>query len=269
VPVYVSDSNTGPFGPQSIEAGAEVRRIYGDFLNRRLGAGSVHLYILKPDGSSLTGLGPIEAAQPNTLKHLLTEVIGALGTQPGAPAVAPRPQSVPPKSDSGGLVLHLVARSASGGNWHEFPSENWLILSRPEWTQLFPREMPQTGASWQLDPILTRKLLGRFYPQTEETTNQDRNRVDEASLRLTVTATGAGVARARIDGRLRMKHSFYPGKDSEDDVDATLLGFLDFDPTNQRIQRLRITTERATYKNEAFGAALRSVSAETLEALGH
>ena len=164
--------------------------------------------------------------------------------------------------------MHLVSRSARGGNWHEFPSENWLVLSRPEWTQLFPREMPQAGASWQLDPTLTRKLLTRFYPQTEETTNQDRNRFDEASLRLTVTATDNGMARARIDGRLRMKHAFYPGKDSEDDVDATLLGFVDFDPASRRIQRLRIVTERATYKDEAFGAALRSVSAETLEALG-
>lgn len=263
----MSNQNPGSFGPPSAEARSEVQRIYGDFLNRKLGAGTVHVYILKPDGSSLTGLGPVEAAQPEMLKHLLTDVIGQLGTKPGAPAVRPRPQSVPPKSDAGDLVLHLVSRSHGGGNWHEFPSENWLVLSRPEWMQLFPREAPQAGASWQLDPTLTRKLLSRFYPQTEETTNQDRNRVDEASLRLTVTATGAGVARARIDGRLRMKHAFYPGKDSEDDVDATLVGFLDFDPASQHIQRLRITTERATYKNEAFGAALRSVSAETLEAL--
>ena len=56
-----------------------MRRIYGDFLKKKLGAGEVHLYILKPDGSSLTGLGPIEAAQPNVLKRLLTDVIGQFG----------------------------------------------------------------------------------------------------------------------------------------------------------------------------------------------
>ncbi len=207
-----------------------MRRIYGDFLNKKLGAGEVHLYILKPDGSSLTGLGPIEAAQPTVLKRLLTDVIGQLGTRPGEPAVKPRPQSVPPKSDAGDLVLHLVSRSARGGNWHEFPSENWLVLSRAEWIQLSPRERPQAGASWQLDPTVTRKLLTRFYPQTEETTNQDRNRFDEASLRLTVTAMESSAARARIDGRLRMKHAFYPGKDSEDDVDATPPGLRGFRP---------------------------------------
>jgi hypothetical protein len=264
----MSNQNPGPFGSPSAEARAEVQRIYGDFLNRKLGAGTVHLYILKPDGSALSGLGPVEVAQPDVLKRLLTNVIGQLGTRPGDPTVKPRPQSVPPKSDAGDLVLHLVSRSHGSGNWHEFPSENWLILSRPEWTQLFPRETPHAGLSWQLDPTLARKLLARFYPQTEETTNQDRNRIDEAALRLTVTATGDGVARARMDGRLRMKHAFYPGKDSEDNVDATLLDFVDFDATNLHIQRLRIVTERATYKNEAFGAALRSISAETLQGLG-
>jgi hypothetical protein len=62
--------------------------------------------------------------------------------------------------------------------------------------------------TWQLAPALTRKLLTRFYPQTEETSDADRNRIDEAWLRLTVTKTGAGVARARFDGKLRMKHSY-------------------------------------------------------------
>jgi hypothetical protein len=195
-------------------------------------------------------------------------VIGQLGVKPGAPAVKPRPQSVPPKSEAGDLVLYLVSRSHGTGNWHEVPSENWFVLSQPEWTQFFPPEKPHAGLAWQLDPTLTRKLLARFYPQTEETSNQDRNRIDEASLRLTVTAMSAGLARARIDGRLRMKHAFYPGKDSEDDVDATLLGFLDFDSLNRHIQRLRIITDRATYKNEAVGVALRSVSSETLEAVG-
>jgi hypothetical protein len=244
-----------------------VRRIYSDFVSHKLGAGDVHLYILRPDGSSLAGLDPGEAANPQTLEHFLTGIVHQLGTVSGAPLIKPRPQSIPPQFHAGDLVTHLVARSFTTGDWHEFPSENWIVLSREEWLPLLPAKAPRTGDSWQLNPALTRKLLTRFYPQTEETSDADRNRIDEASLRLTITAVADGVARARFDGRLRMKHSFYPGKDREDDVGATLTGFLDFDPTGQHIQRLRLVTERATYMGTDFGAALNSVSAETLEAL--
>jgi hypothetical protein len=181
--------------------------------------------------------------------------------------IKPRPQSIPPTSKPDDLVTHLVARSFTPGNWHEFPSENWIVLTRDEWQQLLPGQAPREGDSWLVATALTRTLLTRFYPQTEEVSDTDRNRIDEASLRLTITKVGEGVARARFDGKLHMKHSFYPGKDHEDDVDATLTGFLDFDSAERRIQRMRLITGHGTYMGVEFGAALNSVSAETLEAL--
>jgi hypothetical protein len=202
------------------------------------------------------------------MKALLTGVIQRLGTAPGAPLVKPRPQSAPPGSNPGDVVLHLVARSQSGGPWHEFPSENWSVLTRQESLQLLPHDPPRPGLSWELDPALTRKLLGRFYPQTEETSNHDRNRIDLARLQLTITTVSGDLVRARIDGAVRMKHSFYPGKDHEDMVEAKIAGFLDFAATNRRIERFRLVTEKATYMGTPFDAALRSVSQETLEALG-
>jgi hypothetical protein len=268
VPVYASNQATGPYQSEPLQARAEVRRIYGDFQSRKLGAGTVHLYILKPDASSLTGLGPGEAADPVTLERLLTSVIRQLGTVPGAPLVKPRPQSVPPLPQPEELVTHLVSRAFGHGAWHEFPSENWIIFSHQEWLQLLPSQAPHPGDTWQLGPALIRKLLTRFYPQTEEVSNADRNRIDEATLRLTITTIAPDVARARFDGKLRMEHSFYPGKDrGEEDVDATLTGFFDFNPAERHIQRLRLVTDRAIYMNTEFGAALTSVSAETLEAL--
>jgi hypothetical protein len=267
VPVYASNQLPGPYQTEPEQARAEVRRIYVDFLNRKLGVGDVHLYILKPDGASLAGLDPDSAMNPEKLEPFLTGIIHQLGTTPGAPVVKPRPQSIPPVTKPDELVTHLVSRSFTPGNWHEFPSENWIVLTREEWMQLLPKQLPREGDSWQLAPALTRKLLTRFYPQTEETSDADRNRMDEAWLRLTVTKMGAGVARARFDGRLRMKHAFYPGKDHEDDVEATLTGFVDFDSAERRIQRMRLITGHATYIGVEFGAALNSVSAETLEAL--
>jgi hypothetical protein len=271
VPVYASNQLPGPYQTEPEQARAEVRRIYVDFLNRKLGVGDVHLYILKPDGASLAGLDPDSAMNPEKLEPFLTGIIHQLGTPPGAPVVQPRPQSIPPVTKPDELVTHLVSRSFTPGNWHEFPSENWIVLTRDEWMQLLPSALPgqalREGDSWQLAPALTRKLLTRFYPQTEETSDADRNRIDEASLRLTATKIGAGVTRARFDGKLRMKHSFYPGKDHEDDVEATLTGFVDFDLAERRIQRMRLITGHATYIGMEFGAALNSVSAEKLEAL--
>jgi len=75
-----------------------------------------------------------------------------------------------------------------------------------------------------------------------------------------------GMARARIDASLKMLHSFYPGRNSGELVEAKLMGFMDFSPGERSIQRLRLVTEKATYGDEQFDAALRSVSRETLEA---
>jgi hypothetical protein len=86
----------------------------------------------------------------------------------------------------------------------------------------------------------------------------ERSRIDKQHLSLTVMSIRDGIVRARFDGTLRMKHgSLAQNEDSF--VDAVLTGFLEFDPNTRSIQRLRLVTKKATYINEAFSAALRSV----------
>ncbi|HWB82782.1 MAG TPA: hypothetical protein VG675_01495 [Bryobacteraceae bacterium] len=267
VPVYVSHQDPGPAGPVTAAQAAEVHRIYVDFIRKKLGSGTVHVYILKPDGSSFRGMDIGPAVQPGKLEAFLTGIAQELGTTAGPPVVKPHPQSVPGPHGPNDLVFHLVARGGSHNSWGHFPSENWIVLSRQEWMSLLPRGAVAVGASWEVDPAVAHKLLTRFYPQTEEVNNKDRNRIDLASLRMTVVKSANGVTRARIEGNLRMKHSFYPGKDQENDVQATLTGFMDFEPATHRIQRLRLVTQKATYMNDEFSAALTSVSSETLSAL--
>jgi hypothetical protein len=105
--------------------------------------------------------------------------------------------------------------------------------------------------------------LVRFYPTTE---NNDlgTNRIDRQSLRATVLSIKEGVARARLSGSLRMKHAFYPGRADNLFVEASLLGYLDFEVEGRRIRTLRLITDQATYgdSNRHFGAALRSVAAK-------
>ena len=69
-----------------------------------------------------------------------------------------------------------------------------------------------------------------------------------------------GVVRARLDGRLRMKHPFYH-RDDDNFVEATLLGFLDFESGSGRVVNLQLITTEATYGRLHFGVAVRTVAA--------
>jgi hypothetical protein len=166
------------------------------------------------------------------------------------------------------MVLHLVSRSLAGGSWHEFPAENWIVLSKPEWAQLLPAEAPTLKTSWEVPRPVAVKLAEWIYPQNEEKTQVNRSRVDVAAFRLTVVAVENGLARARIDGKVRLKHTFYPGGTAEDFADSELLGFADFDVSKRTIQRLRLATNKASYAGTEFRASLVSMSRETLDALG-
>lgn len=267
VPVYSSNEDTNQTGTAPPEEKSERSRIYNETAQAKLPLGDVNVYVLGPDGHPVDALGVVAAMNVDQLTQMLERVVQRLHTAPGAPVVKPTTISVPPTSASESLVMHLTARRASKGSWGEFPSENWLILSRPEWSTLLPTDAIKVGSSWDFSKEMTARLLTKFYPQTEETSNADRNRIDHASLKATVVSIENGMARARLDGTLKMKHTFYPGKQDNNFVNATLLGFMDFEPDKHRIETFRLVTSKATYGAEDatdFGAALRSMPAGNL-----
>jgi hypothetical protein len=267
VPVTSSNESVEGNGSASPDEKAERRRIYNDFYTKGLGVGDVHVYILGPDRSSVGGLGIGNALEPEKMIQMLEAMAQKLHIAGGPPVIKPRPRSVPPTNDAASMVFHLTARGNRTGSWREFPSENWVVLSGPESKQLLPTGAAALGTSWEVPPDIAKKFYQWFYPQTEDTSITNRSRIDQQSMRMTVVTLENGMARARIEGALRMKHSYYPGRDTDEFVNATVLGFMDFDVVQQRIQRLRVVTEKAIYGQEAFGVALRSVSRETLQSL--
>jgi hypothetical protein len=267
VPVTSSNETVEANGSASPEEKAERRRIYNDFYGKGLGVGDVHVYILAPDRSSVGGLGIGNALEAEKMIQMLEATAQKLHIVGGAPAIKPRPRSVPPQSDAASMVFHLTARGNRTGSWREFPSENWIVLSGPESKQLLPTSPVALRTSWEVPAEIAKKFYQWFYPQTEDTSIVNRSRIEQESMRMTVVTLENGMARARIEGALRMKHTFYPGRDTDEFVSATVLGFMDFDVAQQRIQRLRMVTEKAIYGQEPFGVALRSVSRETLRAL--
>jgi hypothetical protein len=68
-----------------------------------------------------------------------------------------------------------------------------------------------------------------------------------------------GIARASIQGELRMTHQFYPGRADDNVVDATAVGYLDFETATKRVRSMRLVTDRATYGTGKLEVVVRSV----------
>jgi hypothetical protein len=259
----------GENGSASPEEIKERKRVYLEFYAKNLGVGNVHVYVLAPDASAMGGLDITSAGNVDKMIALLQQTTTKLNTRPVPPVVKPHAMSHPPAIAPDALVIHLVSRALADGSWHEYPSENWIVLSRAEWTQLLPAAKPTATTTWDIPHPLAVKLAEWVYPQNEDTTLANRSRVDIADFHLTVETLQGDLARARIGGKIRLLHSFYPGTQSQDFADSELTGYLDFNTADRSIQRLRIVTTKANYANKwSFATSLISMSRETLEALG-
>jgi len=278
-----------------MEEKAAYQRVFQEFyqLNQknqplgkpRLSVGTVHAYVLAADGKPFDSLH-VGEAKPNQVIAMLERAIQTLHVVEGTPAVTPSPQSVPPEAKHESLVLHLTARylvpksqpgarkglddeyvpaapklgTERSGQWSALPSEDWIEFKRAAWLKLLPTGNIGVGSSWDMDKEVVGQLLTRFYPTTENN-DLSTNRIDRQSLKATVLQMQDGVIRARIDGCLKMKHTFYPHRDDGNFVEATTVGYIDFELDRSRIHTLRLVTDEATYggPSRQFGVAVRSV----------
>src|SRR6266446_4826715 len=102
-----------------------------------------------------------------------------------------------------------------------------------------------------------RQTADLFYPPTENN-DLSRNRFERQSMKATAISVHNGVARARIEGELKMQHSFYHKEDGKA-VEATVVGFIDFEPSSRTIRSFQLVTDQATYGGGTFGVAVRSL----------
>src|SRR5262245_61046079 len=116
VPVYVSnDDIPGDAGAAKKER-AERDRILRDFLDAKMSAGSVHVYVLTPEAKPVGSIhvahaGDKDKATGKTRTLLLLEkAVAELKPEKGKPVVKPAAQSAAPKAPADALVLHLTAR---------------------------------------------------------------------------------------------------------------------------------------------------------------
>lgn len=277
VPVYVSNEDYDEAGLVSPEERAERNRIWRDANEAGLSSGTVHAYVLAPDGRVSDSLHVARAARVEETQAMLERAIETYRPQGGAPLVKPAPQSRPPEAAPGGLVLHLTARyleraddrlvplsdvglgETRNASWSAYAAENWIMYSAEDVRRLLPADASKLGDAWDIDPALATRVFLLCYPSTE-CNDAGRNRIEEQQLQAEIVSLEEGTARARLTGRLTMKHNFYPGREDDNRVEATFVGYLDFDPDQRQVRTLRFATERATYANRPFGVAIDSVA---------
>jgi hypothetical protein len=273
VPVYTANEDYRDGGSASPEERAELERIHREGHAKKLSVGSVHAYVLGPDGELVDSLHVAEAFKIERLISMLEGSVSRLGTAAAEPVVKPASQSAPPAA-AGELVLHLTARylerkgdaysliEDAGGNWSAFPGEDWIRLSKAQWSRLMPPVGAKPGATWEIAPDTAKILFNRFYPPTENN-NLSKNRIERQSLKGTILSVNGRLAVARLEGSLKMSHPFYHKEDGKQ-VEAGVIGYLRFDPRTRQIRTLQLVTDEAHYgapseDGQPFGVVVRSL----------
>jgi hypothetical protein len=257
VPVYLAQEDLAADGAAPQSEKAEYQRIFREALAQGLSTGTVHVFLIAPDGKPLDSLHVAHAAKTDTLLAMLDRAIEKLKLEPGKPLIEPRPQSCPPKCEDGSLVLHLASQSLRGGGSWDGLSENWIVYTPQEIARLLPKGDPAAGERWQIEPKLAARLLTHVYPVTENN-DVSQNKILGQSLAGRVLSVDGDRVLARLDGRLKMRHNFYY-KDDGNTVEATLAGYVEFRAGERpQIRTLKLATVKASYGGGEFGVAVRT-----------
>jgi hypothetical protein len=152
-------------------------------------------------------------------------------------------------------VVHLTARPLTGGGSWDGVSENWLTLSADAIAKLSPSHSAKPGDKWRVDAKALRPILLYMYPVTENN-DPKTNRIDAADVEGKLLPDGATV---RLDGRLRMRHSFYPLRPDDSAVEAKFVGLVEFSKDGG-IKRFRLATASAKYGGGTFAVCVESAN---------
>lgn len=257
VPYYTSKSIVTDRRQSLDHEWAASLEILNEARENGMSGGTVHVYILSPDGPLFKSSHVGEALRtPNTVR-LLEEAIAKFQVKPGSPLAIPTAQCPPPSFTDRQMNLHIVTRSREGeGGWPGV-TEDWLQLEETEWRKLYPAHTPTSGQSWEIDAELAKKLLIQIYPPSA---NNDpaHQQIEHLSLQAEWAEQDKDRLMARVVGRIRMRHDFHAKDQHWDMVDATLVGYMVLPHNGHAPPQLYLMSERAKYGNAKFSAALHS-----------
>ncbi len=272
VPVYLTNEDYRDGGSAPAEEKAELLRIHREASAKSLSVGTVHAFILAPDGSVRDSMHTVQVAKPDQLLAMLDRNARALNVSAGQPIIAPKPPAIP-SCAPGEVQLHLTSRYlerragslvpvvSDSGDWSSLASEDWITLTTGDLNLMIPKSGLAVGKTWQVDPAASARLFLHFYPPTENW-DIEKNRIRESELTGRAESVERGIAKVLFSGRLKMDHWFYHKPDGRF-VEADVAGYADVDVKTRRLIRFRLITESADYKGDnrsmPFGVAIRSI----------
>ncbi len=266
VPVYISNEDyRGASAAVPKEEVQAWQKIYSDAVKEKRSSGAVCVYLVTSDGTGIASMVVSRAAEEDNLREMLQAAVDRLKVEGGKPVVPPSCQMPAPKVGPTDLLLHLVSRADHRYSWGEFPSENWIILNEDEWKAWLP-PAPKAGTTYAIPAKEAAKVLTCFFPQTEicnfskalDPDGPYKHRIEKSSLEAKVLGTEGQVLRIRLDGSLKLKHTFYPDRDDTNYAESTLVGYLDVDPQTNRLLRLRLATSAGHYGRFGFSVAVQT-----------
>src|SRR5439155_12512700 len=138
--------------------------------------------------------------------------------------------------------------------WNEFPVESWTVLSPAEAGKLLPHGAVTVGQSWELDQATTARFLTTFLPNGYGYASYHKITIVEQKLHATVVSIDKGIAQARLEGVLKLKHkslnfNVSPPADTEEIAQMPLVGFIDFEVKEKQVRAFRLLADKATSRN--------------------
>ncbi|HEV2473064.1 MAG TPA: hypothetical protein VGS41_10385, partial [Chthonomonadales bacterium] len=268
VPVYISNEDYTPEGAATSTEKAALRRIFAEGYAAHLSVGTVHAYVLDPNGHTIDSMHVALACKPSNLIPMLDRDVARLhtvgGPAPPESAYAPaRPHAgtlkiVARYLEKQGEVFKLADQSANSSGWSALPSVETIELPRANIRSLLPPAGARPGACWDVGHSLASLLLIHFYPPTEDW-DLSANRISLETLRATYLGSRSGTVELRLSGRFTMKHPFYH-KDDDRYIQATVLGYAQIHRRTCKLQRFDMVTVNADYLGSGadlpFGAAV-------------
>ena len=243
VPVLSARDDSRNVQP-SKEDQVELLRIARECQKNKLEAGSVCVYILRPDGSVAATQLVQKACKPDQLIPLLKSIVAKEKIKPSqskARAAARRPMD---RKSTGGALLHIWTRFE--GNRADYgTSEDWVELTAADCAALAPPADAKDGAAWTIPPSVVEKLARFFYPPGP---NWDHRlgKVLKAELSATLAASTERHQELTLRGKAERTHPF-AGAGTDGTVSTKLAGFARWDRQKKVFTALAIVSEDATY----------------------
>lgn len=230
--------------------------------------GPVRGVLLAPDGTVLDSFHVMEIHYTGDFRRRLEALADDLQVPTGPPvasAGAGRPALGP-----GDLLLRLTSRflttteeaealrpyfdgrTETGLNGLllriEVPAEQWLVLSREDWSAL----APGADGAVQVPPALRDRLLIELVPPTE-TYVLLRNRLQEATLTGAVVEDDGDLVRIRFAGSTRVLHPWWgawwkkPDPSDRRYAEASVSGYAHYRRSTGTFEDLALATEGGRY----------------------